>query len=439
MKTQTFVFLAILAGISPHVSAQSKPAPETPVAVVVKAAKLLDVRKGSYIENAALWIEGERVKRVGAASEVEAKAPKDAKVIDLGRATMLPGLIDCHTHIMARIPEGDNGYILNLATKSQAFRALEGAYNARITLQAGYTTIRDVESEGSEYADVALRDAINQGLAEGPRMQVSTRAIAAVGQYNPFGVSPDLKDFPTGAQMVSGVEEARRAAREQIGHGANLIKVYADWEHPTLTVDEMRVIVEEAHKQKLKVAAHATTPEGIKNAVMAGVDSIEHGHGANREDLEMMKAKGTFLVPTIGVLDAWLEKHKNDSFTPEQKERGEALFNGIQQEMQIAKSLGVKIAAGFDPAEAEAHGKNATELAAMMKRGLTSLEVIQAATVNAAELLSWQDKVGALEPGLYGDLIAVEGDPLKDITVLQRVKFVMKGGVVVKDDVSSAH
>lgn len=296
-----------------------------------------------------------------------------------------------------------------------------------------------MESEGSEYGDVALRDAINQGLAEGPRMHVATRAIAAVGQYFPFGVSPDLTDFPTGAQMVSGVEEARRAVREQIGHGADLIKVYADWEHPTLTVEEMQVIVEEAHKQKLKVAAHATTPEGIKNAVMAGVDSIEHGHRADRADLELMKSKGTFLVPTVGVIDAWSEAHKNDPFTPEQRKRGEEFLKGIEYEIQTAKTLGVKIAAGFDPASPDAHGKNATELAAMTRRGLTPLEVIQAATINAAELMGWQDKVGAVEPGHYADLIAVDGDPLADVTVLQKVKFVMKGGVVVKSVDSVGH
>jgi imidazolonepropionase-like amidohydrolase len=195
--------------------------------------------------------------------------------------------------------------------------------------------------------------------------------------------------------------------------------------------------VEEAHKQKRKVAAHATTPEGIKNALTAGVDSIEHGHGADREDLEMMKAKGTFLVPTIGVIDLWVEKHKNDPVTPERRQRREAFLQGIQQEVQTAQSLGVKIAAGFDPASAETQGKNATELAAMVKRGLTPLEVIQAATINAAELLSWKDDVGAVEPGHYADLIAVEGDPLADIDVLQRVKFVMKGGMVVKDSASS--
>ena len=188
--------------------AQSSRQPGQPASTVLKAARVLDVHKGSYLENAAIWVDGEHIKEIGSARDVQSHAPKDVKVIDLGRATILPGLIDCHTHIMARIPEGDDGYILNLATKSQAFRALEGAYNARITLEAGYTTVRDVENEGSGYADVALRDAINQGLAVGPRMQVATRAIAAVGQYNPFGVSPDLPDFPTGAQMVSGMDEA---------------------------------------------------------------------------------------------------------------------------------------------------------------------------------------------------------------------------------------
>jgi imidazolonepropionase-like amidohydrolase len=433
MKTRAQLLALPFLLFSFALCAQS-PADTHPAAsVVLKAARILDVRKGNYIENAAIWIDGERVKEIGRAGDVQAHAPKDAKVIDLGHATVLPGLIDCHTHIMARIPEGKNGYILNLATKSQAFRALEGAYNARITLEAGYTTIRDVESEGSEYADVALRDAVNQGLAEGPRMQVATRAIAAVGQYNPFGVSPDLTDFPTGAQMVSGVEEARRAVREQIGHGADLIKVYADWNEPTLTVEEIRVVVEEAHKHKLKVAAHATTPEGIKNAVMAGVDSIEHGHGANREDLELIKAKGTFLVPTVGVIDAAFEAHKADFVSPESQKWRDGFLQGIRDEIQIAKSLGVKIAAGFDPAGAEVQGKNATELAAMVKRGLTPLEAIQATTINAAELLSWQEKVGALEPGHYADLIAVDGDPLADITILQHVKFVMKGGTVVKN------
>lgn len=417
-----------LAGALP----QSESPP--PAVVFVKAGRLLDVRKGAYIENAAILIEGDRIKEVGPADQVHAHLPQGARIIDLGKAVVLPGLIDCHTHLMARFDSTPDGYLLGLATKSQATRALEGAADARITLHAGFTTVRDVENEGSLYADVALRDAINEGLVEGPRMQVATRAIAAVGQYNPFGVSPDLTDFPTGAQMVSGVEEARRAVREQIGHGADLIKVYADWVHPTLTVDEMRVIVEEAHKAGLKVAAHATTPDGIKNAIHAGVDSIEHGHGADREALEMMKEKGVFLVPTVGVVDASMERRKNEPITPERKKRRDAFLEGIRQEIQIAMSLNVKMASGFDAGSAALQGKNAKELASLVQRGLPPLDAIRAATIHAAELLSWEDKVGAVEPGKYADLIAVDADPLTDIRILQQVKFVMKGGEIVTNE-----
>src|SRR5215472_9941725 len=316
LKRTAFIVLALT--LNPHIAVpQSNPEAKSPP-VVVKAARLLDVSAGRYIENAAVLIEGERINEVGPAAQVQSRAPKCAKIIDLPGATLLPGLIDCHTHLMARTAAGPDGYILDLAKKSQAFRALEGAANARLTLRAGFTTVRDLESEGSGYADVALRDAIYQGLVEGPRMRVATRAIAAVGQYNPFGVSPDLRDFPTGAQMISGPEEARRAVREQIGYGADLIKVYADWSTPTLTVEEIRVVVEEAHKLKHKVAAHASTPEGIFNAVTAGVDSIEHGHAADRKDLELMKEKGVFLVPTVGVVDA-IYALQSPTATPEQR------------------------------------------------------------------------------------------------------------------------
>lgn len=417
-------------------SPQSQPVPRV-VSIVVKAGKLLDVRKGSYIDDAGVWIEGERIKEVGSFSRVELHAPKDASVIDLGRATVLPGLIDCHTHLMARIPSTNNGYALTLATKSQAFRALEGAFDARITLDAGFTTVRDVESEGSGYADVALRDAIAQGLVQGPRMEVATRGIAALGQYEPFGVSPDLTDFPTGAQTVSGVEEARRAVREQIGHGANLIKVYADWQHPTLTVEEMHTIVEEAHKQELRVAAHATTPQGIKNAIAAGVDSIEHGFGADRESIEMMKAHGLFFVPTLSAIDSLIEAHKNDPISPEGQQKRAAFLQHLQQNIQLAMTLGVKIASGSDPSSPDRQGKNADELVALTKRGMPPLEAIRAATVNSAELMSWQNNVGTIEAGKYADLIAIQGDPLTDITLLQHVEFVMKGGKIVKDTLTA--
>lgn len=426
-------FGILLMAMCVPASASSPEPPEPPPTSVVKAARVLDVSKGAYIENAAVWIEGERIKEVGPASRVESDAPNDAPRIDLGQATVLPGLIDCHTHIMARIDGTEGGYILSLATKSLAFRALEGAFNARLTLNAGFTTIRDVETEGAGYDDVALREAIKQGLAEGPRMKVATRGIAALGQYEPFGISPDLVGFPTGAQLISGTEEARRAVREQIGHGADLIKVYADWMNPTLTVEEMAVVVQEAHRQKLKVAAHATTAEGIKNAILAGVDSIEHGNHASREDLEMMKARGTFLVLTLGAVYALGDPQMNAAMTPEQRRTREAFKQSIQAVTLTAKRLGVKIASGFDATTPTGQGKNANELVALTEVGMTPLEAIRTATLSNAELIGWQDRLGAIEAGKYADLIAVEGDPLRDIHALRKVSFVMKGGRVVKE------
>ena len=419
-------------GISTGIFGDSPSTGELRTSIVVRVARVLDVRSGTYIKGAAVYVEGERIKVVGLAMDVLKQAPKTAKIIDLQDATLLPGLIDCHTHLMARIADDKFGYELTLVTKSAAYRALEGAADARITLEAGFTTVRDVESEGSGFADVALRDAINDGLVEGPRMRVATRGIAAVGQYFPFSISPELSGFPTGAQMISGPEEARRAVREQIGHGADLIKVYADWRYPTLTVAEMQVVVEEAHKLHHKVAAHATTPEGIRNAVMAGVDSIEHGHKADRAVLQLIKVKGVYLVPTLSVIDARVAKSPEDWNSPQ----ATAFLESIHQELVMAKEIGVKIADGSDPATAERHGKNAEELEAMTRRGLTTLEAIRAATISAADLIDWADDVGAVEGGKFADLIAVQGDPVADISVLQHVKFVMKGGRIIKNDLA---
>jgi imidazolonepropionase-like amidohydrolase len=411
--------------------AHSDPAGTATSGTIVRAAQALDVRSGRYIRDAAIYIEGERIANIGPSRSVIGQAPAGTTVIDLHNATVLPGLIDCHTHLMARMPQGDNAYEVNLLTKSEAYRALEGAADARATLWAGFTTVRDVENEGSGYADVALRDAINAGLVDGPRMLVATRGIAAVGQYPPFNVRADLIGFPTGAQMISGAEEARRAVREQIGHGADVIKVYADWLHPTLTTAEMQVIVEEAHKAGLKVAAHATTPEGIRNAVTAGVDSIEHGHGADKAALESMKSKGTYLVPTLSVVDAAMARRFGGETNSPQ---ALAFLDPLKHTMSMAKDIGVKIADGSDAADSRSHGRNAVELEAMTKRGLTPIEAIRAATISAADLIGWSGKVGALDQGMYADLIAVEGDPLADIKVLQKTPFVMKGGKVIRND-----
>ena len=327
-----FVSLA-LCFLLTTVRAQQSPPSKV---IAVRASRMLDVKSGSVVPNAVVLIQDDKITAAG----TSLKIPAGAEVVNLGDATLLPGLIDCHTHLMARMSDEPQGYGLSLLTKSQAFRALEGAADARVTLLAGFTAVRDVESEGSGYADVALRDAINQGLVDGPRMQVATRGIAAVGKYFPFDISPDLVDFPTGAQMISGPEEARRAAREQIGGGANLLKVYADWGIPTLTIDEIRPIVEEAHKSRLRVAAHADSPEGIRNALTAGVDSIEHGHQADRSSFELIKQKNAFWVPTIGYYFFAVDTAKS----PQPHKYMQETLERTRQNISIARELGVKIA-----------------------------------------------------------------------------------------------
>ena len=398
-----------------------------PQSKLIVASRVLDVRTGHYLVNGAVLVTGDRIRAVGAAAEIRARAP-GAQLVDLGSRTLLPGLIDAHTHVMARVPESDDGYIVNLATKSQAFRALEGAADARAILRSGFTTIRDVESEGAGCGDAALRDAIAQGLVEGPRMKVATRGIAQVGQYMPFGVAPDLVGFRTGAEMVSGVEEVRRAAREQIGCGADLIKIYVDWRHPTFTVEEIRAAVEEAHKVGIKIAAHATLAQGIANAVAAGVDSVEHGPRADAGTLRLMKAKGIFWVPTMAAQDRGIEAALSD---PERRDRVLALRESMRSTVANARQLGVKVALGFDASEAAYQGHSADELKTMVKYGFTPLEAIQAATLGGGEL--YGDKIGSIDPGNYADLIAVEGDPVSDIGTLSHVSFVMKGGEVVKN------
>ncbi|WP_219774920.1 amidohydrolase family protein [Polymorphobacter sp. PAMC 29334] len=387
---------------------------------------MLDVAAGNYVPNAVIVITDGLITASGSALAV----PAGAQVIDLGDETLLPGLIDAHTHLMARMGDGADSYVQTLATESLARRALDGAADAKATLLAGFTAVRDVESEGSGYADLDLRDAIEAGLVEGPRMQGASRGIAMIGQYFPFGVAWDQPEFPVGAQLVSGVDEARRAAREQIGHGADLLKVYADWREPTLSVEELRAVVDEAHRFHCKVAAHATTTQGIANALAAGVDSIEHGDHLTPVLLAEMKAKGVTWVTTKGVV--WEEMRKAHS--PAVQAKIDAFVAMVSANLATATRLGVRVASGFDPGSAADHGRNAVEIEALASFGLGNLGALRAATINAAALMGWADKVGALTPGHYGDLIAVRGDPLADIATVQHVSFVMKGGLVVRDD-----
>ena len=401
--------------------------------VAVRAQRMLDVESGKYVTNAVVLIDSERITAAGS----DLAIPANAKVIDLGDATLLPGLIDCHTHLMSRAPEGNvnNNYILTLAKESEAYRALEGAADAKATLEAGYTSVRDVESEGSGYADVALRTAIDRGLVIGPRMEVATRAIAATGGYFPVRLSPDLKDFPRGAQMITGADEARRAVREQIYNGADVIKVYADFldvgspntdifMHETLTREEITAITNEAHKGGHRVAAHAMTREGARNAVESGVDSIEHGTAVDKETLALMARKGIYLVPTTAAQTPDGDRAKSAE--------GVAAMQGLRDEIANARAAHVKIASGFDASEESKQGRNADEIVSLVKLGMPPLEAIRAATSTASELLQKQDSVGTITKGKFADLIAVHGDPLSDITLLQHVSFVMKGGVQIK-------
>lgn len=427
-----FTYLLCYAASLQAQSATGNSAPIT----AVRTSRMLDVNSGEYVRDAVILIQNGKIADVGRGLMI----PTGAKVIDVGTATLLPGLIDVHTHLMARIREGNQveNYTLQLATKSGAYRALEGAADAHLTLQAGFTTVRDVESEGSGYADVALRTAIERGLIEGPRMQVATRAIAATGGYFPERLSPDLNGFPTGAQMITGTDEARRAVREQVYNGADLIKVYADFldfgspattrrVHETLTLDELRAIVEEAHKGGHRVAAHAMTREGARNAVEAGVDSIEHGTEIEPETLALMAKRGVFLVPTSAA-----QSGDYDSAPAAQRAAMESTMRSLRAEVANAQAAHVRIASGFDAATENKQGRNALELVSLVKLGLTPIEAIRAATTAAAELMGWQDSVGSIEKNKFADLIAVDGDPLADISVLQHVVFVLKGGKQVK-------
>ncbi len=402
--------------------------------VVVKAGRVLDVRSGKYLDHQMILIEGERIKEIGSETQVQAHVPPNAKVIDLSQSTVLPGLIDAHTHIT--FSPGQTGYRgLSISVPREA---LIGARNARITLEAGFTTIRNVHANG--YADIALRDAINAGDVPGPRILASGPALSITGGHGDQNLlSPQFHISDDG--VANGVSEVMAKVREDIKYGADVIKfmatggVLSEGDSPELeqfSPEEMRAIVTEAHRLGPKVAAHAHGAQGMKDAVLAGVDSIEHGSFINEENIRLMKEHGTYLVPTL-YLEDWLTENLDKiGLTPSMMAKAKVVLPVARANEEQAIREGVKIAFGTDSA-VYPHGLNAHEFAVMVKLGMSPLSAIQAATLNAADLLGWQDRVGALEPGKFGDLIAVDGDPLQDVSVLEHVKFVMKGGSVVRE------
>jgi imidazolonepropionase-like amidohydrolase len=420
-----FVFaLLALAGLA--VAQQSSRS------VVIHVGHVLDVKTGKLLADQTLVIEDGKIVSVGAAAE--AKAPADAVRIDLPNATVLPGLIDAHTHLTMDPKFGYEELGLSIPRE-----ALTGAKNARLTLQAGFTTVRNVGAAG--FSDVALRDAINAGDVPGPRMLVSGPPLSITGGHADNNLLP-FEYHATSDGVADGVEGVQHMVRQNIKYGADLIKfmasggVLSKGDNPQAsqyTLEEMKAIVAEAHRLGRKVAAHAHGAQAILWASEAGVDSIEHGSYIDDAGIAEMKKNGTYLVPTLYLADWFMENAERNHVPDFLLVKAKAVMPAARKNIAHAFASGVKVAFGTDAA-VYPHGMNAHEFAVMVKLGLTPLQAIQAATLNAADLLGWPGKVGSLEPGAWADVVAVDGDPLKDVTTLEHVKFVMKGGEVVRND-----
>ena len=399
---------------------------------VIHAGKLLDVKTGTTLPDQAIVIEGDTITSVGPMSAIRLSGNESR--IELGNATVMPGLIDAHTHLTFDPQFGYESLAISVPRE-----ALIGAKNARVTLEAGFTTVRNVAADG--YADVALRDAINAGDVPGPRMLVSGPALGITGGHCDNDLLP-FEYHATEIGVADGVEQVQHKVREVIKYGADLIKVCAtggvlskgdDPNASQYTLEEMKAIVADAHRLGRKVAAHAHGAQGVIWASEAGVDSVEHGHLMNDDAIAVLKKNGTYLVPTLYLID-WQRAHAAQANLPAFLRAKMELVSTVgKQNVQKAIKAEVKIGMGTDAA-VYPHGLNAHELEVYVQLGMTPLQAIQSATINDADLLGWKDKVGALETGKWADIIAVDGDPLHDITTLQRVKFVMKGGQVVKND-----
>lgn len=402
---------------------------QQPKITAIKAGRVLDVRTGQIINNAFIIIEGDRITAVGANVSV----PAGAEVIDLKNMTVLPGLIDCHTHLT--FDPGGFGYSgLGISTPREA---LKGAKNAKLTLEAGFTTVRNVGARG--YTDIALRDAIDAGEVPGPRIVASGPSLGITGGHCDDNLLP-FEFHHKSEGVADGVEGVMTKTREVIKYGANVIKICStggvlslgdDPKASQYTLEEMKTIVAEAHRLGRKVAAHAHGGDGIKLAVLAGVDSIEHGSYIDDEAVKLMKERGTYLVPTLYLGDWFLANYEKLGLPPSIVAKAKEVMPIMRTNFARALSQGVPVAFGTDSA-VYPHGLNAHEFAVYVRLGMTPIQAIQTATVHASRLLGLEDRIGAIEAGKFADLIAVEGDPTKDVTELERVKFVMKGGQIFK-------
>lgn len=408
---RALLFIALLC---PPVLAQSvadRPEPLT----ALKPARVFDGESAELREGVAVIIRGERIEAVVDVSRI----PAGAKVIELPGATLMPGLIESHSHVLLH-PYNETPWNDQVAREHLSLRVARATNHLRDTLLSGFTTIRDLGTEGAGYADVGLKQAVREGIIPGPRMLVSTRAIVATGSYGPKGYASEW-NVPQGAEEADGIDNLIRTVRSQIGKGADWIKIYADYRwggptaSPTFTTDEIRLVVEVARSAGIPVAAHATTAEGIRRATLAGVETIEHGDEGTAEVFQLMKEKGVALCPTLSV----------------GSQAGSAREAAKIRAFKAALAAGVTISSGSDVGVFP-HGDNVREIEAMVRHGMQPVEALRSATSVNARVLHLDKEIGTIRPGLQADLIAVAGNPTVEISALRRLSFVMKAGTVYR-------
>jgi imidazolonepropionase-like amidohydrolase len=433
MPMRTFLWVATLA------LATTLGADDT--VTVIRAGTLIDGRSDTVLHDQVIIVSGHRIESVGPAAT--SQTPENAKVIDLSQATVLPGLIDSHTHLFLQGEDpAEGGYDAQLLKQGIAFRAARATASARRALEQGFTVIRDVETEGAGYGDVGIKQAVEKGYIPGPRIFASTRGISTTGGYPLEDYAPEVQ-LPKGVQIVDGPVEARKAAREQIDHGADWIKVYMthrSWldkkenlvSQPTLTVEELKAVVDEAHGWGKKVACHAYNGPGLHRALDGGCDSIEHGLELDDAAVAQMVKQGTWYCPTLSVY--YYEWRPED--TPEgRKDRKRVALHGPS--FQKAMKAGVKIVFGTDVGGFSWNEPIAQEFGRMVELGMSPAAAIRSATSAPAEMLGVAGDAGVIAPGAWADIIAVRGDPLQDVAALGRVGFVMKDGAVYKDELAA--